>query len=39
MVKENKGDYVVQYPDDTGVLNATYSYIDDEDKTLQIGAI
>lgn len=38
MIDDGKNDYVVQYPDDTGVLNVTYSYVDNKDKTLQIGA-
>lgn len=38
MIDKNNGDYLIQYPDDTGVLNATYTDINDENKTLSIGA-
>ena len=38
MLNEGKNDYLIQYPDDTGVLNATYTDINDENKILSIGA-
>lgn len=33
-----KNDFMSLYPDDTGVLNATYTDINDENKMLSIGA-